>query len=114
MVSHQIVGGLETTLDAPRPPGDAGEPGNLQSRVGSGLVPALAALWEHWLWVAVALGYIAAVIGVSHAIGRPEAVSLSLYSPILIVLLCLLLIGFALGMCSMSAWSCVQNARSSA
>lgn len=95
---RNFVGGLESSLDAPRLPNRAWVSRNVRSGASSGLVrPGLAALWVQWLWVAIALGYVAAVVGVAHAIGRPEAVSLSLYSPVLIVLLCLSLLGFALG-----------------
>lgn len=95
---RDLVGGLETSLDAPRLPDRAGMSRTVRSGASSSMVrPGLAALWEQWLWVAIALGYVAAVVGVAHAIGRPEAVSLSLYSPVMIVLLCLSLLGFALG-----------------
>lgn len=54
-------------------------------------------LREHAPLVALCLLYVAAVIVVARAIGRPEAVSLSLYSPVLIILLGLAVTGFALG-----------------
>ncbi len=95
---RNLVSGLETDLDAPRLPSRAGKPIDARSGASSVLLPpGLVALYEHWVLVAIALGYVAAVIGVAHAIGRPEAVSLSLYSPVLIVLLGFLLLGFALG-----------------
>ncbi|HXV25098.1 MAG TPA: phosphatase PAP2 family protein [Alphaproteobacteria bacterium] len=61
------------------------------------LASVLIAFHEHRLLLAMTLGYVAAVVGVAHAIGRPEAVSLTLYSPVLIALLGIVLLGFSLG-----------------
>ena len=54
-------------------------------------------LRQQWLFVVIALAYVAGVCSVAHGIGRPRAVAISLYSPVMLVLLVVSLLAFALG-----------------
>lgn len=51
------------------------------------LATARETLSEHRVWLSISIGYIAVVEGVAYATGRLDAVSLSVYSPVLLLLL---------------------------
>lgn len=99
MAARDLVDQLDRSSGAAKPLGFASDSKyRLSDRSGANaLAFLLAALYEHWVLLAMALGYVAGVRGVAHAIGRPEAASLSLYSPVLTVLLGIVLLGFSLG-----------------
>ena len=51
------------------------------------LATARISLSEQRIWLSISIGYIAVVEAVAHATGRPDALSLSLYSPVMLLLL---------------------------
>jgi hypothetical protein len=68
--------------------------GRILEQLGSLIWPELR---HQWLFVVIAIAYVAGVIGVAHAVGRPQAVAISLYSPVMLVLLVIALLALALG-----------------
>ncbi len=99
MPSRELVDKSVSSLGAARPFGHASgaTTGSVDGLEAGVLASVLIVFHEHRLLLAMTLGYVAAVVGVAHAIGRPEAVSLTLYSPVLIALLGIVLLGFSLG-----------------
>jgi protein-S-isoprenylcysteine O-methyltransferase Ste14 len=97
MGPRELAGRPYKDLSGPEQPSSSHTCRSASRAYTAAVQPLWSELRDQWLFVTIALGYVAVVIAVAKAIGQPQAVSIVLYSPVMLVLIGLALFAFALG-----------------